>query len=95
VILEPASTNNSSRAAIEVPQAPTALIEHVSTRAKERCFTVRVPRAGTLLIERHVPEATHWTVASTFDNQIGHLRAIGRATIALRDWWNEMVADLR
>ena len=94
IILKPASANHPSRATIEVPKATTALVEHVSTRATERGFAVRVTRSGTLLIEQHVPEATRWSVAATFDEQIVHLRAIGRAAIALRDWWNEMVVEL-
>jgi hypothetical protein len=85
VILKPVSTNHSRRAAIEIPKAPIVLIDRVSTNAMERGFAVRVTRAGTLLIEQHVPEATRWTIASPFDEQIGPLRSIGRAAIALRD----------
>jgi hypothetical protein len=79
---------------IEVSKAQAGLIEQLSTRAIERGFAVRVTRAGTLLIEQDAPDAVRWTVAAPFDEQIGHLRVIGRAAIALRDWWNEVIVEL-
>ena len=94
IIMKPASANHPSRATIEVPKATTPLVEHLSTRATERGFTVRVTRSGTLVIVKHVPEATRWSVAATFDEQIVHLRAIGRAAIALHNWSNRMVVEL-
>lgn len=94
ITLKPASANHPARAVIECVKAPTALVEAVSMRARDRGFAVRVTRSGTLLIEQHVLDAMGWTVADPFDDQVIHVRAVGRAAVELREWWNGSVSEL-
>lgn len=85
--LKPSSTNHPTRAVIEISKAPADLVERLSDAAHGAGFSVRVTRAGTLLVERHVLTADEWTVAAPFDDQIGHIREVGQAAIELREWW--------
>lgn len=91
--LKPASTNHPSRAAIEAPKASHDLVEAVSVLAVAHGFDVRVTSAGTLLVERYVPDAMAWTVTAPFEDQVDHLVAVGRAAMELCAWWNSMALD--
>lgn len=89
--LRPSSANHTSRAAIDLPKAPPDLIEQVRRDAVGRGFEVRITAARTLIVERLVPDAQSWSLASPFDEQVQHLLAVGAAGVLLRDWWNDLI----
>lgn len=92
--LKPASVNHTARVAIELGKAPPDLADQLAIRATEFGFGARITRAGTLLIERSVPEAARWTVGAPFEQQTESLRAVGHAAVAVRDWWNALIPAL-
>jgi hypothetical protein len=88
IVLKPASVKHESRAAISLVKAPPAVVDVVRQNAIASGLHVRMTPAGTLMVERRVPEAQPWAQASRFDEQVPHLLAVGEAACELQEWWN-------
>lgn len=90
LMLRPASTNHPSRVVIEIPRAPASLVTQARASSSRSGLSVRVTKAGTLLIERHVAEASQWVVSAPFEEQVPSLMSMGHAILQLSAWWSEL-----
>lgn len=93
IYLRPASTNHTSRAALELPKAPAAVVDAARRHAPSHGLVVRITSANTLIVEWRVPAAHQWTLSRPFEEQVPFLLEVGRAALHLQTWWNALVHE--